>query len=204
MGKTFLASTLGCARCHDHKFDPILQADYYALAAIFQSTKSLSDDRMGALKFWYEHSLATPEQLAAKKAHEKAVTAKRSEVSGFTAKALAEIKSELQAHAADYLAAAAELPKDADFAEVQRLAARDKLRPRYLLTCRQYLARHPEHPFFASWRELAGNPEEVKAHYGKLFAAAIESLKPANAKAAEPTDPSVKGAREALNDIAGF
>jgi Protein of unknown function (DUF1553)/Protein of unknown function (DUF1549)/Planctomycete cytochrome C len=32
LGKTFLGLTLGCARCHDHKFDPITSADYYALA----------------------------------------------------------------------------------------------------------------------------------------------------------------------------
>ena len=30
--------TVGCARCHDHKFDPIPQKDYYALAGIFRST----------------------------------------------------------------------------------------------------------------------------------------------------------------------
>ena len=39
VGKTFLALTLGCARCHDHKFDPIPTTDYYALAGIFHSTK---------------------------------------------------------------------------------------------------------------------------------------------------------------------
>ena len=38
IGKTFLAQTLGCARCHDHKFDPIPTADYYALAGIMTST----------------------------------------------------------------------------------------------------------------------------------------------------------------------
>lgn len=37
-GKTFLGLTLGCARCHDHKFDPISQKDYYALAGYIQST----------------------------------------------------------------------------------------------------------------------------------------------------------------------
>ena len=42
MGRTFLGMTLGCARCHDHKFDPIPTADYYALAGIFRSTRSLT------------------------------------------------------------------------------------------------------------------------------------------------------------------
>ncbi len=38
IGRTVLGQTLGCARCHDHKFDPVPTADYYALAGIFTST----------------------------------------------------------------------------------------------------------------------------------------------------------------------
>lgn len=40
--RAFLALTVGCARCHDHKFDPIPTADYYAMAGIFRSTEMLS------------------------------------------------------------------------------------------------------------------------------------------------------------------
>jgi len=38
IGSVFLGLTVGCARCHNHKFDPILQSDYYRLQAIFAST----------------------------------------------------------------------------------------------------------------------------------------------------------------------
>jgi uncharacterized protein (DUF2267 family) len=38
-GAAFLGLTLGCARCHDHKFDPIPQADYYRMQAIFAASK---------------------------------------------------------------------------------------------------------------------------------------------------------------------
>ena len=38
VGKSILGMTISCARCHDHKFDPIPQADYYKLAGIFKST----------------------------------------------------------------------------------------------------------------------------------------------------------------------
>lgn len=39
LGKNFLGLTLGCARCHDHKYDPVTAEDYYALYGIFESTK---------------------------------------------------------------------------------------------------------------------------------------------------------------------
>lgn len=39
--QAFLGVTVACARCHDHKFDPIPQSDYYALAGIFRSTDTL-------------------------------------------------------------------------------------------------------------------------------------------------------------------
>ncbi|MSU47690.1 MAG: DUF1553 domain-containing protein [Opitutus sp.] len=41
LGKGFLGMTIGCARCHDHKFDPIPTQDYYALAGILRSTHTL-------------------------------------------------------------------------------------------------------------------------------------------------------------------
>lgn len=39
VGKAFLGLSVSCARCHDHKFDPIPQKDYYALYGIFNSTR---------------------------------------------------------------------------------------------------------------------------------------------------------------------
>ncbi len=40
--RTFLGLTVSCARCHDHKFDPITAKDYYGLAGIFASTKMVN------------------------------------------------------------------------------------------------------------------------------------------------------------------
>ncbi len=39
LGRAFLGLTINCARCHDHKFDPLTQDDYYALYGIFRSTR---------------------------------------------------------------------------------------------------------------------------------------------------------------------
>ena len=43
MGIAFMGLTLGCARCHDHKFDAIPTADYYSMAGIFKSTRIMAD-----------------------------------------------------------------------------------------------------------------------------------------------------------------
>jgi hypothetical protein len=43
IGKSILGLTIACARCHDHKYDPVSQRDYYALAGIFRTT----DTRFG-------------------------------------------------------------------------------------------------------------------------------------------------------------
>lgn len=46
IGRVVLGQTLGCARCHDHKFDPIPTSDYYALAGIFTSTQVMEQRYM--------------------------------------------------------------------------------------------------------------------------------------------------------------
>jgi hypothetical protein len=47
VGSVFMGMTYGCARCHDHKFDPILQKDYYKLQAFFAA--SYNDDQASLL-----------------------------------------------------------------------------------------------------------------------------------------------------------
>ncbi len=46
--QTFLGLTVSCARCHDHKFDPIPTKDYYALAGIFHSAETLYGTNPGS------------------------------------------------------------------------------------------------------------------------------------------------------------
>lgn len=43
IGQALLGQTIGCARCHDHKFDPIPTRDYYALAGILRNVQTLQD-----------------------------------------------------------------------------------------------------------------------------------------------------------------
>ena len=60
VSRTFLGLTVSCARCHDHKFDPITMEDYYSLAGVFASTK-LEDRPL----------LPDSEAKAVREAHEK-------------------------------------------------------------------------------------------------------------------------------------
>ena len=56
--KAFLGLTVACARCHDHKFDPILTSDYYALAGIFASTRTFDDWRRNGSRYHKEPLVA--------------------------------------------------------------------------------------------------------------------------------------------------
>ena len=59
MGRAFLGMTIGCARCHDHKIDPISIKDYYGLAGIFMSTKTLT--KYSVVAEFHEHDLTEEE-----------------------------------------------------------------------------------------------------------------------------------------------
>jgi hypothetical protein len=56
--RVFLGLTMGCARCHDHKFDPLTMGDYYSLAGIFKSTQTMISFRVDSK--WNATALGGP------------------------------------------------------------------------------------------------------------------------------------------------
>ncbi|MBX7106405.1 MAG: PSD1 and planctomycete cytochrome C domain-containing protein [Gemmataceae bacterium] len=80
VGTAFLGLTVGCARCHDHKFDPIATADYYRLAAYFQPASracmNVYRDPEQARKTIEEHQRQLASLSAKRRQYEQAMTSR--------------------------------------------------------------------------------------------------------------------------------
>lgn len=93
IGRSLMGVTMGCARCHDHKFDPIGTSDYYALAGIFKSTHIMESFKTVAR--WNENRLTTPELDQRVKAHSQKVADKKKEIEKLLSTAKAELQQRL-------------------------------------------------------------------------------------------------------------
>jgi hypothetical protein len=216
MGRAFMGLTLGCARCHDHKFDPVPTADYYSLAAIFKSTQSFSVDRIGALSTAYEAPMGSLDDFAAVKSSERILKDQRAAVSKAESAAISALRKEVREHAVDYLMAAAKLPEAPTLSQVRPVAGPLGLRPHILLNCRVYLAANETLPFFKPWQDAVEKHSDVsslRGYYTAIFAAAEKiapapKAKPKADAKAEPKDAAedslLHQARAALDAPAGF
>lgn len=205
MGRAFMGMTLGCVRCHDHKFDPIPQDDYYALAAIFKSTQSFSVDRIGALSTAYEAPMGSFDDFAAVKSAERILKEQKSAVSKAESEANAALRKEAREHAVDYLMAACELPATPTLSTVKPVAEKHGLRPHILLNCRVYLAANENLPLFKPWQDAmrsSGSATPLRGYFTAIFAAAEKlNLK---TKVKDDEGSLLHQARAELDKTAGF
>ena len=104
VGRAFLGLTIGCSRCHDHKYDPLPTADYYSLAGIFKSTKTM--ENFSVVARWQERPIATPEQLAARQAQQAKIDAQKAAVQVLVTQGNEALLAKARSHVGLYLLAA--------------------------------------------------------------------------------------------------
>ncbi len=125
--KVFMGLTMGCARCHDHKFDPISAKDYYSMASIFASVKNFEslDPAMTVSKVHLEPLV--PEATYSKyKNHQDQIGNTRQRIAAITdAQMYRHVLKYRSPDLARYMLAAHEVYNDG--ADVDLVAARERL-----------------------------------------------------------------------------
>ncbi len=124
IGQTFLGMTLGCVRCHDHKFDPVGLEDYYGIAGMLRS--SPSTHKMPDMGVWSTLNATmlpeTPEQLASRKKIEEETT-QRIEKLTAEQKTLTAEKADLSKQLAAISGSATTAPRTAQAGQADLVAA---------------------------------------------------------------------------------
>lgn len=90
VGRSLLGLTLGCARCHDHKFDPVDTADYYGLAGILKSTRTMEHFKKVAR--WYENPLPSAAEKSLQAEYDAKVAAAKQALEARQSAADAEVR----------------------------------------------------------------------------------------------------------------
>jgi hypothetical protein len=185
-----LGLTVTCARCHDHKFDPISTRDYYALHGIFLNTR-----RRDQLPLLGEGPRNQREQ-----GYEKALRSREEAVARFKMQRHAAITAELRtpAQIAAYLLAAAEARRLKP-ADVESLSRDRGLNLFVLLRWRDFLAKAAEKrdPLWAPWHALAALPPEAF----KAKAATMAERRAKELAAADSPTPHADQGHEALRRV---
>ena len=106
LGKAVLGLTIGCARCHDHKFDPLPTRDYYSLLSVFTSTRTMKN--LATVARAFERPLPSGEKSEVTAARNKRVAGADDAILKATATLRATVMADARARVADYLLATAD------------------------------------------------------------------------------------------------
>ncbi len=137
-----LGLTVACARCHDHKYDPISQKDYYSLAAVFLNTT------------YHEYPATSPAEMAIWEMHQKVIDDKEEALDDFMEKQSDLYAEVLAQKTSKYLVAAWQVtgePKKT----VAEAAVDQKVDPEMLERWIKFLAKPPKHySCLRDWQDL--------------------------------------------------
>jgi hypothetical protein len=171
VGRAFLGLSIACARCHDHKFDPISAEDYYALAGIFFSTSLVPGPVPGNTPL-VRVPLLSKDEIAKVQAQDAADRRRRAELERQLPDAddrayLAHVRSLIIGQTARYLTAACEARAQVVRSGKGELASRRGLHPGLLAGWVEYLARVQEQT------TIAHHPVLREAAAGRLTGPAL-------------------------------
>ncbi len=174
VSRGFLGLTAACARCHDHKYDPIPQADYYSLYGIFASSEAPLELPL----------IGGPESLAGGDEFEKQAGPKREEVRKMLEEQYALLTETARQRVGDYLVRVATTkPDPLETAIFFFSLAPEDLRPPIVARWRRHLQQRatPDDPVFGLWHELMELPADAApatagAEPAPAFAAAAAAL----------------------------
>ncbi len=167
-----LGLTVTCARCHDHKFDPIPTKDYYSLYGVFASCAEPTVPPL----------FLPPPRTPAYEKFAKELQTRETKLTDFVRAKHAELVTAARTRAAEYLLAAHAARNQPTTEEFMLIADGSDLNPKMLLRWQVYLdrTRRTNDPVFVPWHAFAALPE-------KDFAARAKEL---SARLAAQNDPS--------------
>ena len=172
VSKGFLGLTVTCARCHDHKFDPIPTQDYYSLLGMFASTRSFTAMGKTVSKLLFT-PLVPDHEYQAYKDHKESIGNKKIEVEDVADQELQAYVSKLSPRLADYMRAAG---RAGGPAEAEALAAENDLEAPILRKWIAYLQpREIRRPHLDEWRQAsAADRDQTADAYQKRFQERLE------------------------------
>jgi hypothetical protein len=158
--RSFLGLTMACTRCHDHKFDPLSNADYYGLAGIFFSTRILPDPGpKTAGSPMLRTPLLAPSELAKRNAHTARIAALEQQIKKTGDEQHAALAKEMLPQTATYLLAAWDYdhrPADEANLSVDAFAGKRGLRPYALRQWIDYIGTGDYRVMTKPVRDVAG------------------------------------------------
>jgi cytochrome c553 len=176
--KGILGQTVTCARCHDHKYDPFSQKDYYALGGVFWNSG------------YWEYDLASGEEVARYKAHWKKIKARQAAIEDFSEEIAIQVAETLAGDTCRYLMAARKVLISHPKPDLAKLAAEEKLDLETFQRWVKYLAEptQREHRYLREWDKLmrrgGGSEEEARLlaeQFQQLLVTVIVEKKAVNA-----------------------